>query len=479
MSTNGIAEITVHQNETNQTEIKGTVEEFGADVAREAASQAKASESKASDAQKMAEAWAESTEAPSAAGTRSAKTWSDVARQWAESTTTPDGVKDAKSAKSWAGVAQGHANNASLKANAAAASANTAELQAEASANSAKTATTKAAEAATSASNAAVSAKAADDSYKALVNNDLPKKANLSGANFTGAITAPTAAAGSNTTQVATTAFVQTALAAMVNGSPAALDTLKELAAALGNDPNFATTVTNLISTKLDKTGTAVKATADAAGNTITATYSTKSELSQHVATLSKVATSGSYKDLLNQPAIPSKTSELTNDSRYVSTDTSGNVVLTGALHATQVFNAVYNDLAEFFRRGEETEPGDIIALDESSPSEQYKKATENSKAVVGVHSNEFGQILGGVEPPDGENFIEYNLPYFIPVSLAGRVHVKVYGKVVAGDFIVPSDMPGIGRSARDGGSLKNTVGIALQTDNNENVRRIRILVRR
>ena len=92
MSTNGIAEITVHQNDANQAEIKGTVEEFGADVAREAASQAKASESKASDAQKMAEAWAESTEAPSSAGTRSAKTWSDVARQWAESTTNSSTV---------------------------------------------------------------------------------------------------------------------------------------------------------------------------------------------------------------------------------------------------------------------------------------------------------------------------------------------------------------------------------------------------
>ena len=47
-------------------------------------------------------------------------------------------------------------------------------------------------------------------------------------------------------------AYVDTAVANIVNSSPAALDTLKELAAALGNDPNFAATITNLIATKAD-----------------------------------------------------------------------------------------------------------------------------------------------------------------------------------------------------------------------------------
>ena len=49
-----------------------------------------------------------------------------------------------------------------------------------------------------------------------------------------------------------TEAYVDVAVAGIVNSSPAALDTLNELAAALGNDPNFATTVTNLIATKAD-----------------------------------------------------------------------------------------------------------------------------------------------------------------------------------------------------------------------------------
>ncbi|WP_455566712.1 phage tail protein [Pectobacterium quasiaquaticum] len=70
---------------------------------------------------------------------------------------------------------------------------------------------------------------------------------------LTGKPTAPTAAQASNDTQVATTAFVKAAVAALVNGSPTALDTLQELANALGNDPNFSTTILNALSGKLAK----------------------------------------------------------------------------------------------------------------------------------------------------------------------------------------------------------------------------------
>ncbi|KGA40987.1 hypothetical protein KU75_13545 [Pectobacterium odoriferum] len=70
---------------------------------------------------------------------------------------------------------------------------------------------------------------------------------------FTGTPTAPTAASGTNDTQLATTAFVKAVVAALVNGSPAALDTLQELANALGNDPNFSTTVLNALAGKLAK----------------------------------------------------------------------------------------------------------------------------------------------------------------------------------------------------------------------------------
>lgn len=75
-------------------------------------------------------------------------------------------------------------------------------------------------------------------------------KANLASPSFTGTPLAPTASAGTNTTQLATTAFVKTAVDNVVNSAPGALDTLKELADALNNDANFATTVTNSLATK-------------------------------------------------------------------------------------------------------------------------------------------------------------------------------------------------------------------------------------
>lgn len=80
-------------------------------------------------------------------------------------------------------------------------------------------------------------------------------KAPLASPALTGTPTAPTAAGGTNTTQIASTAFVQAAIAALVASSPAALDTLNELAAALGNDPNFATTVTNALASKQPNLG--------------------------------------------------------------------------------------------------------------------------------------------------------------------------------------------------------------------------------
>jgi hypothetical protein len=78
-------------------------------------------------------------------------------------------------------------------------------------------------------------------------------KAPLASPAFTGTPTAPTAVTSTNNTQIATTAFVQTVVAALINAAPGLLDTLDELAAAIGDDPTFATTVTNALAGKLAK----------------------------------------------------------------------------------------------------------------------------------------------------------------------------------------------------------------------------------
>ena len=73
---------------------------------------------------------------------------------------------------------------------------------------------------------------------------------------FTGEPKAPTPDAGNNTTRIATTAFVQAAITALINGAPDTLDTLKEIAAAINNDPKFSTTINNALAGKqpLDNT---------------------------------------------------------------------------------------------------------------------------------------------------------------------------------------------------------------------------------
>lgn len=67
---------------------------------------------------------------------------------------------------------------------------------------------------------------------------------------LTGTPTAPTAEQGDSSTTLATTAFVNAAILRLIGAAPGALDTLEELANALGDDPNFATTMTNLIAEK-------------------------------------------------------------------------------------------------------------------------------------------------------------------------------------------------------------------------------------
>lgn len=93
---------------------------------------------------------------------------------------------------------------------------------------------------------------------------------------LTGIPTAPTAAPGTNTTQIATTAFVSSALDTAVTGiidsAPTALNTLNELAAALGDDANFASSIANSLATKASLTGseTLTNKTISGSSNTLT-----------------------------------------------------------------------------------------------------------------------------------------------------------------------------------------------------------------
>ncbi|HBD5379164.1 TPA: tail fiber protein, partial [Escherichia coli] len=89
-----------------------------------------------------------------------------------------------------------------------------------------------------------------------VVMDETNKKAPLNSPALTGTPTTPTAPQGTNNAQIASTAYVMAAIAALVDSSPDALNTLSELAAALGNDPNFATTVIDALAGKQPKDAT-------------------------------------------------------------------------------------------------------------------------------------------------------------------------------------------------------------------------------
>lgn len=152
------------------------------------------------------------------------------------------------------------------------------------------------------------------------------------------------------------------------------------------------------------------------------------------------------------------------------------NTSFPGVLTASRVVNAQYNDYAEFFERGEDTEAGDIIALDLSSDEERYVKATPRNRVIVGIHSDEYAHIIGG----EKGKTLEENLKNFIPVALAGRVHVKVSGVVYKGDRIVISNgMPGIGIALTNNStSNKQVIGIALENKYNLGIGKIRLLLK-
>jgi phage-related tail fiber protein len=101
-----------------------------------------------------------------------------------------------------------------------------------------------------SATNSASETQAATPKAVKTVMDATSLKAPLASPALTGKPTAPTAAQTASDTQIANTAFVKAAIDALINASPGALDTLGELAAALGNDPNFATTMVNALAAK-------------------------------------------------------------------------------------------------------------------------------------------------------------------------------------------------------------------------------------
>lgn len=134
------------------------------------------------------------------------------------------------------------------------------------------------------------------------LNDELQLKANRHNPTFTGVVKAPTPASDSNDTSVSTTAWVRQAIAELVDSSPETLDTLSEIAAALGNDPNFATTITNQLAGKqpLSPLLTAIAAVTTAANKLPYFTGSNQVGLADFTSTARELLAKGSTADIIS-----------------------------------------------------------------------------------------------------------------------------------------------------------------------------------
>ena len=232
-----------------------------ASAAARSASAAKTSETNA----KASETSAESSKTAAASSASSASSSASSA-----SASKDEATRQASAAKGSATTASTKATEAAGSATAAAQSKSTAESAATRAETAAKRAediasavaledastTKKGIVQLSSATNSTSESLAATPKAVKAVMGETNKKAPLNSPALTGTPTTPTARQGTNNTQIASTAYVMAAIAALVDSSPDALNTLNELAAALGNDPNFATTMTSALAGKQPKDAT-------------------------------------------------------------------------------------------------------------------------------------------------------------------------------------------------------------------------------
>lgn len=152
----------------------------------------------------------------------------------------------------------------------------------------------------------------------------------------------------------------------------------------------------------------------------------------------------------------------------------SAGVHCSATLTATKVYNAVFNDYAEWYEKQdteESFEPGDILIWDDSGVKKSDKFADSR---VIGVYSDSYGHILGGEKLDNMED----NNKTHVPIGLSGRVDVKVVGKIKPGDLITTSHIPGIGVKVDSTIAKVGTIiGKAIKPKNTEEVGKVKIQI--
>lgn len=144
-----------------------------------------------------------------------------------------------------------------------------------------------------------------------------------------------------------------------------------------------------------------------------------------------------------------------------------------------RVYGSYWTDYAEFFKKGEDSEPGDLIILNPDSETEEYIVSRSSNDLIIGIHSDEFGHVIGGEDPIDKEDYLSYNLKRNIPVALAGRVHVNFVGKAKRNSYVVPSNKKGCAELYNSEiHKPEQIIGILVESDNRIDKRRLRIKIK-
>jgi hypothetical protein len=140
-------------------------------------------------------------------------------------------------------------------------------------------------------------------------------------------------------------------------------------------------------------------------------------------------------------------------------------------IYATRVYGAVYNDYAEYFKKADVIEAGDIVRKKKGEDG-YIKSQCAYDKLVVGVLSDNYCQVIGGDEGATPEEMEKK----YAPIGMAGRVRVKVTGNIEEGDLIVASDIPGVGMASQDY-KPGTVVGKALESHTGDQIDRIEMLI--
>ena len=317
--------------------------------------------------------------------------------------------------------------------------------------------------------NATLTVTVADDSHNHVISNvdglqtALDAKAPLASPALTGVPTAPTAAANTNNTQIATTAYVQAEITDLIGGAPGALDTLNELAAAINDDSSFASTVTTALGTKVETTSAQALGSAanvlTISGNTITLARgdSTTDTVSLTLGTntngnyVAAGATSGSG----ISGSVSSEGGTFTVSSNATSANTANTIVFrdgsgnfsAGVMTGTST-TAQYADLAEMYAADAEIEPGTVVHF--AGDGKVAACDQDACRSVAGIISTDPAHLMNSVQ--EG-----------VALALAGRVPCKVTGPVAAGDLMVSAGN-GMAR-AEANPSIGTVIGKAIEAN--------------